>query len=31
MIYKFFDKKIGLGAIASINDNLAQELHKPVI
>ena len=30
-MHKFFGKKIGLGAIASINDNLAQELDKPVI
>ena len=29
MVYKFFDKKTGLGA--SINEELAQKLHKPVI
>ena len=28
MIYKFFDKKTGLGA--SVNEQLAEELHKPV-
>ena len=37
MVYKFFDKKTGAGAIAksktglSVNEELAQELHKPVI
>ena len=31
MVYNFFDKKTGLGAIASVNDDLAQELQKPVI
>ena len=29
MVYKFFDKKIGSGI--SINEQLAHELHKPVI
>ena len=29
MVYKFFDKKTGLGA--SVNEKLAQELRKPVI
>ena len=29
MIYKFFDKKTGSGA--SVNEELAEELHKPVI
>ena len=29
MIYKFFDKKTGLGV--SVNEELAKELHKPVI
>ena len=28
MIYKFFDKKAGLAA--SVNEQLAEELHKPV-
>ena len=28
MVYMFFDKKTGLGA--SVNEELAQELHKPV-
>ena len=27
MVYKFFDKKTGLGA--SVNEELVQELHKP--
>ena len=31
MIYKFFDKKTRLGAKASVNEELVQELHKPVI
>ena len=31
MVYKFFDKKTGSGAGASVNEELAQELHKPVI
>ena len=37
MVYKFFDKKIGSGAIAtskagvSVNEQLSEELHKPVI
>ena len=31
MMYKFFDKKTGSGAGASVNEELAQELHKPVI
>ena len=31
MVYKFFDKKTGLGVGASVNEELAQELHKPVI
>ena len=29
MVYKFFDKKTRLGA--SVNEELAEELHKPVI
>ena len=29
MVYKFFDKKTGSGA--SVNEELAEELHKPVI
>ena len=29
MVYNFFDKKIGSGA--SVNEELAQELHRPVI
>ena len=29
MVYKFFDKKTGSGT--SINEQLAEELHKPVI
>ena len=29
MVYKFFDKKTGLGI--SVNEQLAEELHKPVI
>ena len=29
MVYKFFGNKTGLGA--SVNEELAQELHKPVI
>ena len=28
-VYKFFDKKIGLGV--SVNEQLAEELHKPVM
>ena len=28
MIHKFFDKRIGLGV--SVNEQLAEELHKPV-
>ena len=31
MVYKFFDKKTGSRAIASVNEQLAKELHKPVI
>ena len=31
IVYKFLDKKTGLGAKASVNKELAQELHKPVI
>ena len=31
MIYKFFGKKIRLGAKASVNEELVQELHKPII
>ena len=31
MIYKFFDKKTRLGAKASVNEELVQELHKLVI
>ena len=36
MVYKFFDKKTALGAIAtnkagvSLNEQLVEELHKPV-
>ena len=29
MVYKFFDKKTGSGI--SVNEQLAEELHKPVI
>ena len=29
MVYKFFDKKAGWGV--SVNEHLAEELHKPVI
>ena len=29
MVYKFFDKKTGSGI--SVNEELAEELHKPVI
>ena len=29
IVYKFFDQKTGSGA--SVNEELAQELHKPVI
>ena len=29
MVYKFFDKKTGLGV--SVNEQLVEELHKPVI
>ena len=29
MVYMFFDKKTGLGM--SVNEQLAKELHKPVI
>ena len=29
MVYKFFDKKIGSGI--SVNEQLAEELHKPII
>ena len=28
MVYKFFDKKTGLGK--SVNEHLAEKLHKPV-
>ena len=31
MVYKFFGKKKGSEAKASVNEELAQELHKPVI
>ena len=31
MAYKFFDKKIESGAGANVNEELTQELHKPVI
>ena len=37
MVYKLFDKKTGLGAVetsraeVSVNEQLAEELHKPVI
>ena len=30
MVYKFFDKKTGSGAGISVNEQLAEELHKPV-
>ena len=30
-VYKFFDKKTGSRAIASVNEQLAKKLHKPVI
>ena len=29
MVYKFFDKKTGLGI--SVNEQLAEKLHKPII
>ena len=29
MVYKFFDKKTGLGII--VNEQIAEELHKPAI
>ena len=29
MVYKIFDKKAGLGA--SVNKDLVQEIHKPII
>ena len=37
IVYKFFDKKTGSGAIAtskagiSVNEQIAEELHKPLI
>ena len=31
MVYKCFEKKTGLELRASVNEELAQELHKPVI
>ena len=31
MVYNFFDKKTGSGAIASLNEQPTKELHKPVI
>ena len=31
MVFKFFDKKTGSGVKASVNEELAQELHKPVM
>ena len=31
MVYKFFDRKIGSGTKANVNEMLAQELHKLVI
>ena len=31
MVYKVFDKKTGFGAIASVNEDLAQEVEKLVI
>ena len=30
VVYNFFDKKTGSGAKASFNEELVQELHKPV-
>ena len=31
MVYQFFDEKIGPGVKASVIEELAQELHKPVM
>ena len=31
MVYTFFDKKAGSGAGASVNEELAQEIHRSVI
>ena len=31
MVYNFFDKKTGSRAIASLNEQLTKELHKPAI
>ena len=31
MIYMFFDKKTGSGAIVSVIRQLAEQLHKPVV
>ena len=31
MAHEFFDKKIGFGMKANVNEVLAQELYKPVI
>ena len=31
MVYNFFDKKTGLGAGVCVNEQLAEELHKPVM
>ena len=31
MVYKFFEKKTGLRSRASVNEELTQEFHKPVI
>ena len=31
MVCKFFDKKTGSGVESSVNEQLAQELNKPVI
>ena len=30
MVYKFFDKKARSGMKTSVNEELAQELHKPL-
>ena len=31
MVYTFFDKKTGSGDMDSVNEQLVEELHKPVI
>ena len=30
MVYKFFDEKTGSGAGITVNEQLAEELHKPI-